>query len=688
MPGKTNKNSNSSKKTSNPNLPQKDKNSQEYCKYLENLVEERTFEAKAVTQQLLNDIAGRKRIEEELRKSEERYRSVIDNIAIGVSLISHDMTILALNKQMRQWFPDIDTGEKPVCYKSFNFPSKNQVCEYCPTIKTLKDGLVHKSITETPTKNGIRNFKIISSPIKDKDGKVIMAIEMVDDITDQKTIENNLFFAKERLKTLIANIPGAVYRCALDPQWTMEFISNEIENISGYKASDFINNKIRTYASVIHPEDRKMVEEVISSAVSKKRPYTIEYRIINRNEKLHWVYEKGQAFFNAKREVICLDGAIFDITERKLAEEGLKHSKEYAELILRVTPSAIFTVDTKRRITSWNNKAEEITGYTAKDILGKECFMFAESPCKDKCGLFELKATKPIFSRECTILRKNGDRRIVLKNADYLKDDSGNIVGGIESFEDITEIKHAEERLKQAHEELVQSEKLSALGRFSSALAHEVKNPLGIIISGIEFLEKKVFDKNEEIKTAINKIKESAVRANDILETLLKAARPSQLKIENADINELLNESLALLKYLMNATKISVSAVLSKKPIHVNVDKNQVQQLLINVMLNAMEAMPAGGKISVKTYRDSETGFLLGQSNCCIEIKDEGVGIPEENMPRLFEPFFTTKFDKKGTGLGLAVAKMIIDRHKGKIQIKSEVDKGTTVKLIFPASEE
>lgn len=143
-----------------------------------------------------------------------------------------------------------------------------------------------------------------------------------------------------------------------------------------------------------------------------------------------------------------------DISYRKAIEEKLRQAKEHAELIYRVVPSAIFTVDKGRHITSWNNKAAEITGYSAEEVIGKECFIFAEKPCKDKCGLYADDVGKPVFKKECIIKRKNGELRIIYKNADFLRDSDGNIIGGIESFEDITHRKKAEEALNRYSEHL------------------------------------------------------------------------------------------------------------------------------------------------------------------------------------------------------------------------------------------
>ncbi len=136
-----------------------------------------------------------------------------------------------------------------------------------------------------------------------------------------------------------------------------------------------------------------------------------------------------------------------DLTESKRAEAALREAKERAELINRITPSAVFTVDTDGLVTSWNRRAEEISGYAAAEVMGKTCRVFAESPCRDKCGLYAADILKPIRQRECTIMTKSGQRRVIVKNADCIRNEAGMIVGGVESFEDITERKETERKM-------------------------------------------------------------------------------------------------------------------------------------------------------------------------------------------------------------------------------------------------
>ncbi len=270
------------------------------------------------------------------------------------------------------------------------------------------------------------------------------------------------------------------------------------------------------------------------------------------------------------------------------------------------------------------------------------------------------------------------------KDEDFLIAVANTIAGVIERKRVEDERKKAYDKLKETQRDLIQSEKLAALGRFSTGLAHEVKNPLGIILGGIEYLEQKLPPPGEDIKLAFEKVKEAIFRADNILVGLLKFSRPSELKMEKVSLRDLVNEALSFYKYRAPLININIETQFDDDEKSVEVDKNQMQQVIFNVLLNAVEAMPQGGNIKIRTCKKMIPTLSLKNQFCVIEIKDSGTGISRENQTRIFEPFFTTKRDKKGTGLGLAVAKMIMENHKGNLMIESEMGKGTTVNIILP----
>jgi len=248
----------------------------------------------------------------------------------------------------------------------------------------------------------------------------------------------------------------------------------------------------------------------------------------------------------------------------------------------------------------------------------------------------------------------------------------------------IIDLKRAIEQLNLAQQQLIQSEKLAALGRFATGIAHEVKNPLGIILGGMEFLELKLPRAESEIKTAIHKVEEATLRANVIVQNLLKFARPSESKAEKLEPRDLVEDTLSLFKFRMPLGKIKIETDFGKDPFYVEVDRGQMQQVLFNILMNAVEAMPEGGEIKIKTYKAVIQEPLSVKPSCVIEITDTGEGIAKEDLPKLFEPFFTTKRDRKGTGLGLFMSRMIVENHKGKLLIESEPHKETSVKLVLP----
>ena len=246
------------------------------------------------------------------------------------------------------------------------------------------------------------------------------------------------------------------------------------------------------------------------------------------------------------------------------------------------------------------------------------------------------------------------------------------------------ELGKAYRELKETQRQLIQAEKLEALGRFSIGLAHEVKNPLGIILGGVEYLERKVSKTDTDTQTVIEMIKNSVERADTTVKNLLRFASPSQLKIERTQPDVLAREALSLMKYRALLEDIAIETDFSQEDdLWISVDKNQILQVLFNVLMNAVEAMPQGGRIAVKTYPVHSSDKLF----CAIEISDTGEGISKKDLNRVFEPFFTTKRERKGTGLGLSISKRIAQNHSGDLTVESELGEGTTVKVVLPMAK-
>jgi two-component system NtrC family sensor kinase len=261
------------------------------------------------------------------------------------------------------------------------------------------------------------------------------------------------------------------------------------------------------------------------------------------------------------------------------------------------------------------------------------------------------------------------------------------------------ELRKAYEKLKQTQDLLIQAERLNAVGKLASGVAHEVKNPLGVIAQGINYLEKKIPAKKEETFEIVKLIKESIKRADNIVRSLLDFSKVTNLSLKPEDINFILEHSLSLLKQRIQSQKIEIIREMKSDIPVVLVDRNKIEQVFINIFLNAIQAMSEGGKIIIRSYDEQLVGvkngvgrragdhFKLGERAVTVEIEDTGMGISEENLKRIFNPFFTTKGKSGGTGLGLSVSRNIITMHRGLMKIKSQEGKGTNVIITLKIAE-
>ena len=247
----------------------------------------------------------------------------------------------------------------------------------------------------------------------------------------------------------------------------------------------------------------------------------------------------------------------------------------------------------------------------------------------------------------------------------------------------IAQLNDTIEKLNQSNVQLIQAEKFAALGRFSTGIAHEVKNPLAILMGGIEYMQLKLDKADPDVAIALDKMKSAIVRANSILMNLLKFARPSEMKVEAHDPEQIVDETLSLLQYRAPLNNIKITREFPQDKLEVNADKGQIEQVLFNLMINAQEAMPKGGNIIVRISK-AQAPDISDKGACLIEVIDQGEGIAPQDLQKLFEPFFTTKRDKKGTGLGLSLSKTIIENHGGRMTIESQSGQGTTVRILLP----
>jgi PAS domain S-box-containing protein len=408
------------------------------------------------TEEALQESEERRQAEEELRASEEKYRSVVDHIGIGISLISPDMEIITLNNQMKKWFPDIDVSKKPLCYEAFNNPPRETICSYCPTVKTLQDGQVHESITETPAGNEIRHYRVIASPIKDRNGNVLSAIEMVDDFTEKVKVQERLQESEAKYRNLIENINDVIF--SVDTRRRITYISPAIERFLQYTVNEIIGVPFTRF---VHPDDLPALLSRFEKTLDGNiQPY--EFRVFAKDGVIFHVRTSSRPLWDDGR-LVGLTGVMTDISEFKHAEEALRESEQRLSDIIDFLPDATFAIGRDGKILAWNRAIEEMTGVKAKDMTGKGDYEYAlpfygirrpilidmvfssDEEIEKKYSF--IKKEKDIILAE-TDVTMNGENRVLWGKARCLYDSKGNIVGAIQSIRDITDRKQAEEALR------------------------------------------------------------------------------------------------------------------------------------------------------------------------------------------------------------------------------------------------
>lgn len=346
--------------------------------------------------------------------------------------------------------------------------------------QALTTGERQLSIHSISTPGGSRFYEVAYTPVMDGTGAIARLFCMGRDITEhhlqqqtykrlelelaeckqiqaaleqaEQQVEETLRESEERFRSLVANVPGAVYHCAYDENWTMEFISDAIEEVSGYPASDFINNQVRSFVSIIHPEDTEMLEQIAENSIAARQPYIIEYRIIRADGNVRWVAERGQGIYK-EGELLYLDGVIFDITEQKQAEVALQRKTLEQEILLNSVPALVYFKDRNHKYVTSNQAFADLVGMSVEEIAGKTDFdlfppTIAEAYLQnDEKAMLSEEIKQNI---EEPVVTPEGRPGWVASSKVPYCDQSGKIIGIVGTSIDITERKRAEEIRRSA----------------------------------------------------------------------------------------------------------------------------------------------------------------------------------------------------------------------------------------------
>jgi PAS domain S-box-containing protein len=362
-----------------------------------------------------------------------------------------------------------------------------------------------------------------------------------------------------------------------------------------------------------------------------------------------------------------------DITQQVSLREKVRQAERHLASVVEGANDIVTSLDAEGMIMTWNNAAERISGYIDRELIGKSLTtMCIDTQRSTLLSLIEgLSRGKTVKHIELGLKTKTGKVIPVSWSFALMKDDAQAVIGIVGVGQDLTERRELEAQL-------FHSAKLASLGVMAGGIAHEIRNPLGISSAAAQILLENPGSENLR-KECAQKIYVGIKRASQIIEELLKFARPSQGRFELINVNDAIEETFTLIEKQLVLMQIEIQKNLSNTICLVKAEENLLKQAFLNIMLNAANAMPTGGVLAVTTSIDKDNKIM-------VKVNDTGCGIPSENLDRVFDPFFTTMAVGSGTGLGLSITYSIIKQHGGTIHVESTVGKGSTFTIQLPAS--
>jgi PAS domain S-box-containing protein len=467
--------------------------------------------------------------------------------------------------------------------------------------------------------------------------------------------------------------------------------------LKGYSAGEIIG---KSFSAFYTPEDRAigLPDKALKIARAAGR-FSAEGWRVRKDGSRFWALVVLDAVRDEDGELLGYAKVTRDITERQQAHDTLVQSeRRYRQLIEAVVDYAIFQLDTTGCVATWNPGAQRIKGYTPDEIIGRHFSQFYTPEDRKarvpECALSEA-AEKGRFEAESWRVRKDGTKFWASVVIDRIEDDAGNVVGFAKVTRDITERKAAQDRLKEVQDQLVASQKLEAVGQLSGGIAHDFNNLLMIVIGNLETAERhsRHLAGNANLQRSLGHAKRGAQRAAALTSRLLAFSRRQPLDPKALNLNNLLNTLQDFLQRTLGE-RIEVQTIGSAGLWQIEIDPNHLESAIVNLAINARDAMPDGGKLTVEAvnvsadedYCRTNPELVPGQY-VALCVTDTGVGMSRDTLSHAFEPFFTTKEAGQGTGLGLSQVYGFVKQSGGHIKIYSEVDNGTTIKMYFPRYE-
>ncbi|MHA2250959.1 MAG: PAS domain S-box protein [Candidatus Kariarchaeaceae archaeon] len=610
---------------------------------------------------------------EKLLNTMSRYEALFNLAPIAIC-VSRDDKLLVVNpaycKLFGYQFADEVLNKAVIQF----FAPEVREAQKQGRISRKNDKIAHYESIGLKSDGSKFHMEIHATKVELNDG--IGNLTFIQDISDRHAIRNSLIESERKYRELVEVSMNLVYQ--MDTEGILTYISPESIDIFGYKPNELIGNK---FTNLVVPDDVERIYSQFKQSISAgKGQMGYEAKYMSKSGEDVFLLTNNLPIKDKEGLILGIQGTAIDITERKKAEIELQNTLSRFQTLYDQSPIGI-AITRGTKFIFVNPAFVKLTGYSEDELISQDVTLIQPKEIQ-KAALERIKRRSLGFdepnSYEWVVKTKDGTLLDTQMDIAPIELPSG--PASLSFVRDISSWKQNVLELQKTKDQLHQSQKLEAIGRITGGIAHDFKNILSVILLNIEFLKQQI-DVINPIYPEIKSIQDAAENGNLLIKQLLQVSKKQELNPEIINLNVTIKTLRTIFERLFPET-VEIDLQLEEELSSVNADPSQISQVIMNLVINAKDAMQDGGKLTIQTKNVS----TIGRSLILLSIQDTGTGMDIETQKRIFEPYFTTK-GNNGTGLGLATAYRIIKSSGGHIDVISEQNKGTAFKIFLPIAE-